>query len=24
MPVPAELWEDLRRERLIPEEAPTP
>jgi D-threo-aldose 1-dehydrogenase len=24
MPVPAELWDDLRRERLIPEEAPTP
>jgi D-threo-aldose 1-dehydrogenase len=23
-PLPAELWDDLRRERLLPEEAPTP
>ncbi|HEY3182032.1 MAG TPA: aldo/keto reductase [Gaiellaceae bacterium] len=23
-PVPAELWDELRRERLVPEEAPTP
>jgi D-threo-aldose 1-dehydrogenase len=23
-PVPLELWEELRRERLVPEEAPTP
>jgi D-threo-aldose 1-dehydrogenase len=24
MPLPAELWAELRRERLLPEEAPTP
>jgi D-threo-aldose 1-dehydrogenase len=24
VPIPAELWDDLRRERLLPEEAPTP
>jgi D-threo-aldose 1-dehydrogenase len=23
-PLPPELWEDLRRDRLLPEEAPTP
>jgi len=22
--IPAELWEDLKRERLLPEDAPTP